>query len=119
MINSRSFGKLGNRSMARLATDIDAGLVLPDRRVSCIVENISRTGCRLQVTDPPRVGATALVRVERIEALGTVAWVRGERCGVKFQSSLSVGEVERIRWIVEHAREHENSSLAHATAVWR
>ncbi|MBK8375394.1 MAG: PilZ domain-containing protein [Sphingomonadales bacterium] len=105
--------------MARLATDIDAGLVLPDRRVSCIVENISRTGCRLQVTDPPRVGATALVRVERIEALGTVAWVRGERCGVKFQSSLSVGEVERIRWIVEHAREHENSSLAHATAVWR
>lgn len=119
MINARSFGKLGNRSMARLATEIDAGLVLHDRRVMCIVENISRTGCRLQVAEPPRVGATALIKIERIETLGTVAWVRGGRCGVKFQGALNVGQLERVRWIVEHAREHEQSSLAHATAVWR
>jgi hypothetical protein len=27
--------------------------------------------------------------------------------------------VERIRWIAEHASEHERNALASATAVWR
>ncbi|MEQ1551292.1 MAG: PilZ domain-containing protein [Sphingorhabdus sp.] len=119
MMNPRSFGKLGNRKMARLATEIDAGMVLPERSERCRLENISRTGCRLQLGGPPRVGATVLIRVERIEAMGIVAWVRGNRCGVKFPEPLAIRELERIRWIVEHANAHEQNSLAHATAVWR
>jgi PilZ domain len=115
----KSFGKLGNRKMARLATGLDAGIVLPERRVQCRVENASRTGCCLHLEEPPRVGTTALVRIEAIEALGTVAWVKGNRCGITFDGPLPIEAVERIRWIVEHAREHEAAALAKATAVWR
>jgi PilZ domain len=119
MINPKPFGKLGNRKMARLATDIDAGLVLLERSERCSLENVSRTGCRLQLREPPRVGATVLIRIERIEAMGIVTWVRGNRCGVRFPDPLAIREFERVRWIVEHAKTHEHNSLAHATAVWR
>ncbi len=115
----RSFGKLGNRAMARLQAGMEAGLVMPDRNVRCAVENVSRLGCRLQLAEPPRAGATALVRFAEMEILGTVSWVRGERCGVRFARPLELDAVERIRWIVEHAREHEIDMLARASDVWR
>jgi PilZ domain len=115
----RSFGKLGNRAMARLQAGMEAGLVMPDRNVRCAVENLSRLGCRLQLTEPPRAGATALLRFAEIEILGTVSWVKGERCGVRFARPLDLEAVERIRWIIDHAREHENDTLSNASDVWR
>jgi PilZ domain len=119
MLARKSFGKLGNRAVPRLSTEIDAGLTLPERRVACVVENVSRKGCRLRSAEPPRVGSTALVRIERVEALGTVVWVRNGRCGITFASPMPMESVERIRWIAEHASEHERNALASATAVWR
>ncbi len=119
MIGQRSFGKLGNRKAARLAIEIDAGLVMPERSVRCRLENISRTGCRLQLSDPPRVGATIMVRAERIQALGTVSWVRANRCGIKFSQPLEGSALERMRWIIENSSKHQQNSLSHATAIWR
>lgn len=115
----RTFGKLGNRSMNRLQAGLAASLVMPDRTTQCKVENVSRLGCRLQLPEPPRVGATTLVRFAEVEALGTVSWVRGERCGVKFPQQLTLEQVERIRWIADHAREHERETLASNPAIWR
>jgi PilZ domain len=119
MIQRRTFGKLGNRAAPRLAAGLDAVLVLPERSAGCLLENISRKGCRLHLSEPPRIGVTVLVRVERIEALGTVAWVRGLSCGVSFATPLPVEAVERVRWAVEHALDNEKSKLSSATAVWR
>lgn len=115
----RSFGKLGNRAVARLPAQLDAGLVMPDRNMRCKVENVSRQGCRLQLSEPPRVGATTLLRFAEVEILGTISWVRGEKCGVKFPQPLALDAVERIRWIIEHAREHEIETLTGTPAVWR
>ncbi len=121
----RTFGKLGNRSMARLTAGLQAALVTPDRTAQCKVENVSRLGCRLQLAEPPRVGATALVRFAEVEVLGTISWVKGGepgragRCGVKFAQQLTLEQVERIRWIAEHAREHEDATLTGTPAVWR
>lgn len=115
----RTFGKLGNRSINRLQAGLAASLVMPERTSSCKVENVSRLGCRLQLAEPPRVGATTLVRFAEVEALGTVSWVRGERCGVKFPQQLTLEQVERIRWIAEHARELEDAALASTPALWR
>ena len=115
----RTFGKLGNRSMNRLQAGLAASLVMPDRTTSCKVENVSRLGCRLQLAEPPRVGATTLARFAEVEALGTISWARGERCGVKFAKPLGLEQVERIRWIAEHASEHETETLTGTPAVWR
>lgn len=115
----RSFGKLGLRAMARLPAGLEAGLVTPDRHMRCKVENVSRLGCRLQLPEPPRAAATTLLRFAEIEVLGTVSWVRGERCGVKFERPLALETVERIRWIIDHMREHEIEGMANASAAWR
>ncbi|HMS19083.1 PilZ domain-containing protein [uncultured Sphingorhabdus sp.] len=115
----KTFGKLGKRSVARLTIELDAGFVLPERTARCTLENVSRNGCRLRTIEPPRIGATILVRVERIEALGSVSWVKGERCGVAFEEPLDTRSLERIRWIIDNDRNHHNNSLAHATAIWR
>jgi hypothetical protein len=119
MLGNRTFGKLGKRGTARLATAIDGGLVLPERNASCRVENVSRTGCRLHLDTPPRLGATVLVRIERIEVLGTVKWVRSGRCGIVFERPIDARALERLRWITNHAAQHERNSMASATAIWR
>lgn len=119
MFGTKTFGKLGNRAMARLATAMDGGVVLTDRSASCRVENVSRSGCRLHMETPPRLGATVLVRIERIETLATVVWVRSGRCGVTFAKPLEPRALERLRWIVEHEEAHANNALGSATAHWR
>jgi hypothetical protein len=60
-----------------------------------------------------------MVRVDRIEALGDVKWVRGPRCGIIFESPLAVDALERIRWAVENAQSHEKAKLSAAGSVWR
>jgi PilZ domain len=119
MIPRKTFGKLGNRSTPRLTAGLDAALVLPERTARCMLENVSRKGCRLHLAEPPRLGATVLVRVDRVEALGTVAWLRGLRCGITFETPLTVEAVERLRWRIEHEQDHEKSKLSSASAVWR
>jgi PilZ domain len=115
----RTFGKLGNRGMARLRAGLQAGIVTPDRTTRCVVEDVSRQGCRLQLPEPPRVGATILVRIAEFEILGTIAWVKGQTCGITFARALDMEAVERFRWIIEHAREHEIATLENASDVWR
>lgn len=119
MVVRKTFGKLGNRAMARIATGLTATLVLPERSATCRLENISRKGCRLNLIDLPRLGATVLVRVDRVDALGTVIWVRAPRCGITFASPVSIDAIERIRWSVEHAQDHEKGKISAAGAVWR
>jgi hypothetical protein len=119
MVIRKTFGKLGKRALARVVTGMNATLVLPDRSVTCVLENISRKGCRLQLTELPKVGATVVVRVDRVDALGSVTWIRGPRCGISFANQIPVESVERIRWAAEHAQDHETGKISAAGAVWR
>lgn len=115
----RSFGKLGKRSTGRLASGIDALLVLPGKSIPCVLENISRRGAKLQMDTPPQLGASIILRVDRIDAFGTVSWVRGLRCGIVFEEPIAVSLLERIRWATEHLADHQKSKLASASDVWR
>ncbi len=119
MIIRKTFGKLGNRAMARIATGMAATLILPGRSVTCRLENISRKGCRIQLTELPRLGETVVVRVDRVDAFGAVTWVRGPRCGITFDNPVPVEALERIRWSAEHEKDHEKGKISAAGAVWR
>ena len=119
MLAKRTFGKLGKRAAARLATQIDGGLETPGHSAGCRVENLSRSGCRLHLDKPPGMGVTVLVRIERIEALGHVAWVREDRCGVTFSEALEQSALERVRWMVDNAEAHAENKRAVAIAMWR
>jgi hypothetical protein len=102
-----------------MAIALDAGLAMPERTTRCLLENVSRTGCRLRLAEPPRVGATVLIKVERIEALGSVTWVKGDRCGISFEEILATQSLERLRWIIENDNGHQFNNMANATAIWR
>lgn len=115
----KPFGKLGNRGLARLAMGLEASLVLPQRTARAVVKNISREGCCLQLADLPRIGVTVLVRFEEVETLGTVQWIKDQRCGVTFASQLAPEVVERFCWIVDNFRDHEEADIASKSAIWR
>jgi PilZ domain len=115
----RSFGKLGKRANGRLAAGLDALLVLPGKSIRCTLDNISRRGAKLTMELPPVTDTTAILRVDRIEAFGTIIWVRGQRCGLLFEDPVAVSQLERIRWATEHLADHQRSKMNSAGAVWR
>lgn len=119
MIRNNTFGKLGKRAVPRLAVGIEGGLQTTGYSEQCRVENVSRTGCCLHLDREPRLGTTVMIRIERIETLGDVTWVRNGRCGVNFADPLKPKELERLRWIVNHTETHEKNVVNSATAIWR
>ena len=119
MLARKSFSRLGDRAMGRLAAGINGALVLPDRSIPCIVENLSRKGARLQVEVPPRIGLTVVLRVERVDALGYVIWARGTKCGIAFDAAVPIAAIDRVRWAVEHSQTNEKRKFISTSANWR
>lgn len=60
-----------------------------------------------------------MIKVERAEALGHVAWVDGACCGVTFAEALTPQKLERLKWIVDHPEKHEQNVQTSAAANWR
>ncbi len=119
MLAKKPFGKLGNRAAARLTTSLDAALLLPGRNIRCLLENISRKGCRIHATEPLRIGTAAILKIDRTEAFGTIKWVKGQRCGIHFDEPIATPLLERIRWMAEHEQDHERAKISTAGSVWR
>jgi len=119
MLARRTFGKLGKRTAARLSTAIDGGVKTTGHTASCRVDNVSRDGCCLHLENPPAVNATVLVRVDRVETLANVVWAKDGQCGVTFAKALEPSQLNRLRWIAEHAEQHERNKVGSATAIWR
>jgi PilZ domain len=119
MLLQKSFGKLGKRAMPRLTVGLDANILLPSRNARATLVDISRKGCRLLLAELPQAGTTLMIKIDRTEALGTVTWVRGGKCGVRFDDPITPQQVERIRWMAEHGKDHAHSKMARASAIWR
>jgi hypothetical protein len=58
--------------------------------------DISATGGRLRGPDLPAVGKSLLLRVDAVEAFGTVTWIRGDSCGVEFDCPLTGLELSTL-----------------------
>jgi hypothetical protein len=46
--------------------------------------DLSETGARVELEDPPRRGTEALLKWQSHEALGRVVWAQDDMCGVMF-----------------------------------
>ena len=51
--------------------------------------DLSETGARIQVDQPPKVGAEALLKWQTYEAFCRVVWAKDDMCGVAFDRPLS------------------------------
>ena len=80
---------LERRDAKRALTACPAELRLPSGSRTAQLFDISRTGAQLSLTDPPPVGASALLKWGRHEYFATVAWASPALCGVIFDRPIS------------------------------
>ena len=89
--------QIGRRAAPRVRVYLPATLMLTNRSVNCIIENISTGGARLHLADLPRVRSDAFLMCGGLEIFSVVVWVKGHRCGLFFEDELSPDAVVAIR----------------------
>lgn len=87
----------GRRGKARLRTQMAGELLLPYGRSQCLVLDLSQTGAQLELPDPPRAGADAILYWNGFELFGTVRWAGERQCGVSFDDTLAHDTVLKAR----------------------
>ena len=74
-----------NRRTKRMAIHWPTTLLDGDRRCPCIIVDVSRSGARIQLTEPVAARAHITLLDDRVGSLeATVKWCRGDMCGVEF-----------------------------------
>ena len=72
------------RTQGRLAVRLVAKLASRVRTHSAILENISKSGAKLTIDDPPRVGSEVILQWHGHELFGEVSWTSPTQCGLVF-----------------------------------
>jgi len=75
-----------------------AGILTTLEKSRCVeIIDLSCTGVKVRGMSLPAKGEELDIRIETVRAFGTVAWSRGNQCGVAFDEPLMPFEVERLR----------------------
>ncbi|MXO73977.1 hypothetical protein GRI40_01915 [Altererythrobacter aerius] len=92
------------RASRRVEVTCEAVLETMTSRASGSLWDISESGARLAVIDPPQAGSTALLRWAGREAVCTVIWSENGQCGVSFARALDpavVVETASVNRVIE------------------
>lgn len=87
----------GRRRANRTPALLPALVTTIARSHSAVLINVSATGARIRGSDLPDVGSDLVLKVDSVEAFGTVQWVRQNLCGVEFEQPLLEGQVDLLR----------------------
>ena len=98
-----AFGKCaggGRRNAPREVAPLLAVYTTVTRSYSALLVDVSSTGARLRSPELPEPGDDLLVSLGRVQAFGTVAWVRDDQFAVAFDQSLGADDLASLRKIV-------------------
>ena len=101
-------GPGGRRRDVRISTSLQAQLITPTETINVTATNVSSTGAQFQGPKVPAVGRLVLVRIESLEAFGTVIWSTEEFCGVDFKLPADDDECRTLTDIVNLSGEIAN-----------
>jgi hypothetical protein len=74
-----------NRRTKRMAIHWPTTLLQGDRRRPCTIVDVSRSGARIQLTEPLAAHSRITLLDDRVGSLeAAVKWCRGDLCGVEF-----------------------------------
>jgi hypothetical protein len=76
------------RIAERASVDFPAQLKTPGGTRNVTLADLSETGARVMVSDPPKVGIVALIQIGPREMFCRIAWSRDGCCGVSFEKPL-------------------------------
>jgi hypothetical protein len=76
------------RIAARASVDFPARLQTPGGTRNVRLADLSGTGARVEVNDPPKAGIVALIQIGPHEMFCRIAWSGGGHCGVSFEKPL-------------------------------
>lgn len=87
------------------------------RRINLL--DISSLGACLEGANLPTIGREVILKCGSIDAFGTVAWVQGARCGVRFDQPINAGTLMALRRVASATREQgQTAEELHAIADW-
>ena len=76
------------RIATRAAVDFPAQLKTPGGTRNVTLADLSETGAKVMVSDPPKAGIVALIQIGPREMFCRIAWSREGSCGVSFEKPL-------------------------------
>ena len=114
----KMFTNIGRREKSRLRLGAMAKLDLISGEVACMLVDISTTGVRLALSDAPKAGECAVLRIEDIEAFGTIVWRSPDFCGMRFDRPLHEGAVIRLRQTGDMSSENERMAQRNFAQKW-
>lgn len=108
----------GRRSNSRVRLQLPGKLILTERTVSCIVENLSTTGARLRLNVPPKAGNGAFLRLADMEIFCGIVWSTEDRCGLTFEEPMAGRKVVAMRDLAERYAQDAEARLKRAARDW-
>ena len=106
------------RATPRLRLHLPTRLILIDRNVECVLENLSQTGARLVTNKPPKVGEFGRLRCDLIDQYFDTVWCDGSRIGVHFDEPLTSEELVEFRRFSDSFPDLQRRELMHQARRW-
>ena len=107
----------GHRGANRLRLGVPAQLQLTHEVRSCLLDDISKSGARLRITQPLAPRQTAVLSFHELKLYATVMWCKGAECGIRFEQPIELEDMQGMLWITENRELYERiCNEAHALA---
>lgn len=94
------------RGSSRLRTNLPARLIDVTASHDVRLENLSRTGARIELQDAPRLcrGESMLLQWAGFEHFGEIVWRKGNHAGITFDEEASERELLETRHLQDHVQ---------------
>jgi len=110
---AQQFDTTDRRVSTRSRVSCPVKLKLPSgQRNGCMID-LSERGARVEVDNPPSVGASVLMEWLCYDALCKVIWATGDACGLMFDKPLSMARVNEV----EQYREEFSGPIAEVSNI--
>lgn len=110
--------RIGRRGMARLRLAMPATLLLLAGTYRATLRDLSRSGARIALDQPLKIGSEAVLQAPGFEAFGTVIWQGGGHAGLRFDRMVSEEEMLAMRDYVDNRSERTADLMRQSVREW-
>jgi hypothetical protein len=106
----------GRRKAGRLRVELPAQLLTLDGHPKANLCDISRSGARLRISHPLKIGDDVVINWLNFEGFGHVVWVKDEFAGVEFYDPIDEDILLKTREIIDYGLDPGEEGAAREAA---